>query len=139
MVLLKFEIVNPHDPYVMEAESFEVACVSMLLLAEGNYGLTSLDEPKGKDMPVMVFWDDVGFNKWSQEEFGKSMDQMLEQIDRDKVHCERVVSALETIRLTSGERTSMTALIPYAKRLAQGLRNKVKQMESAGNENVSNA
>ncbi len=125
MALLKFEVINPHDPYVMEAETFEVACVAALLLAEGQYGLTSLDEPKGKDMPVMIFWNDDDYNKWSHEAFGKNLEQMLEEIEKDKAHKERVALALDTIRIQDGKQiTSMTDLAKCAKKLAKGLREK---------------
>jgi hypothetical protein len=48
-----FKIVNPSDPYTIEASSLDVAVMDSVLLGQGNYQFTSLDG--GQDIPFFAF------------------------------------------------------------------------------------
>ena len=56
-----FNIVNPSDPYTIEASSLDVAVMASVLLGQGNYQFTSLDG--GQDIPFFAFG---GGDKWTQ-------------------------------------------------------------------------
>jgi len=74
-----FEIINPSDPYTMEADDFEVACVANVFLGEGAYGLRQIDGDDNK-MPILLF----GANKWFIETFGTEFELVLKRCLEEK-------------------------------------------------------
>ena len=48
-----FNIVNPSDPYTIEAPSLDVAAVASILLGQGRYPFDSLDG--GENVPLFMF------------------------------------------------------------------------------------
>lgn len=69
-----FEIINPCDPYTMDAPSLELAAVAIALIGEGQMGLKEI----GGDAEVPVFLTG-GHDEWFQEHCGKTFEQALEQ------------------------------------------------------------
>jgi hypothetical protein len=70
-----FKIVNPSDPYTIEASSLDVAVMASVLLGQGNYQFTSLDG--GKDIPFFAFG---GGDKWTQEYFKESLMELSNRV-----------------------------------------------------------
>ncbi len=70
-----FEISNPSDAYTIEADSFEVAAMAVLLLGQGNYGVHQLDGPEDdrKEMPIMIIATEKQIEEWCQDNFGASL------------------------------------------------------------------
>lgn len=61
-----WEIINPSDPYTMEADDFEVATVACYTLGGGRMGLREIGGA-ARTVPVMLFgWD----RAWFAEHFG---------------------------------------------------------------------
>lgn len=79
MTILRFELVNPSDPFTFTAPSLEVAAQAVLLIGEGFYGGKSLDG--GTDVPMFAFMRDAGMDAWFREQFGKTADESLEGRD----------------------------------------------------------
>ena len=51
---MKFDLVNPSDPYTLEADDLQVAGVACCLLGNGKYGLTGLGDDAGQDVPMFL-------------------------------------------------------------------------------------
>jgi hypothetical protein len=99
-----FEIINPSDKAFIEASIFEVACVAVSILGEGQYGLKEVDGDN--KMPVFLFGNPDYFFK---NKFGKTFEEVLVSTDRDEI-----VKALESVRL-EGERTSLNDIVGAAR------------------------
>jgi hypothetical protein len=81
-----YEISNPSDACTVVAEEDAVACVAVMLLGEGMYGL---DLGGGKSMPVMILGADP--DRWLQEECGRTIDDVL------KRNLDEVIACLESL------------------------------------------
>lgn len=51
---MKFEIINPSDPYTMEADDLEIAAVSVSFLGDGKYALEGIDDAQGNNVPMFL-------------------------------------------------------------------------------------
>jgi hypothetical protein len=76
MSALRFELINPSDPFTFTAPSLEVAAQAVLLIGEGAYGGKSLDG--GKDVPIWLFGSP---DPWFRENFGKTCEESLDSRD----------------------------------------------------------
>lgn len=63
-----YSIVNPSDPYTIEASSLDVAAMAAILIGQGRYGLKSLDD--SESMPILAFG---GAEEWFQKNFRESI------------------------------------------------------------------
>lgn len=70
-----YEIINPSDPYCIEADDPKVACVAVAILGEGMYALKQGDEDI---MPIFL----VDPDEWFREQFRGSFGEVLNSIDR---------------------------------------------------------
>lgn len=75
-----FEIINPSDPYTMECDDFQVACVTTLILGEGFYSIRQIGGDNS--MPILLFG---AHDAWFIEQFGKSFEQCLADIPYKKI------------------------------------------------------
>ena len=73
--MLLFKIVNPSDPYTLEASSFDVAVTTTVLLGQGKYPLDSLDG--GENVP---FFSLGGADAWCQRHFKESLMEMSNRV-----------------------------------------------------------
>jgi len=72
--MLLFKIVNPSDPYTIEADSLDVAAVTTVLLGQGKYPLTSLDG--GQDVPLFMF----GADEWCKKVFSEDLMELSNRV-----------------------------------------------------------
>ena len=70
-----FEVINPCDPYTLEAPNLELAAVAIALIGEGQMALKEI----GGDAEVPLFLMGSHLDEWFQERFGKTFEQALEQ------------------------------------------------------------
>lgn len=63
-----FSIVNPSDPYTIEAPALGIAVMASILLGQGKYAFKSLDG--GEDVPIFSFG---GGDDWCSKHFGESL------------------------------------------------------------------
>jgi len=80
-----YEIVNPSDQYTLQAERFEVACVTTLLLGDGKYGLRSTSD----NMPILLFGN---HEEWVKRRFDCSVDELIASVSLDEL-----ATCLETV------------------------------------------
>jgi len=72
---LLFNLVNPSDPYTIEAPSLDIATLAALLLGQGKYPLTSLDG--GENVPHFLFG---GTDAWCKEHFGENLMELSNRL-----------------------------------------------------------
>lgn len=119
---MKFEIVNPSDPYTMEAPSLELAAVAVCFLGNGKYPLTGLDDARGQDVPPFLFG---GHDEWFTEKFGANFEAVCKRAIQEQN--EALALTLESVTLTSSRRSSMNDIGGRAKKLAQAVRMEAKE------------
>lgn len=76
-----YEIINPSDPYTIEADALDVALVACIFLGRGQYAF----EPIGGDdtlrIPMFIFG---GTDQWCQEHFHQSIQVIVDRVLKDK-------------------------------------------------------
>lgn len=82
---IRYEIINPSDPYTLEWENFKIACVSVMLVGNGKYALEPLTKG-GRKMPPFIFG---GAKEWFKEEFSEEFDSVVELNKQDISDCLR--------------------------------------------------
>jgi hypothetical protein len=73
--MLLFKIVNPSDPYTIEASSLDVATVAAILLGQGKYPFESLDG--GQDVPHFLFGK---VDVWAKEHFNETVMELSNRV-----------------------------------------------------------
>lgn len=114
---MKFELINPSDPYTVEAADFMVGAVAACLLGDGKYGLRGLDEDAEARMPVFLLTNP---DEWFIDKFGMTYESAA-------LHCiqtrtEELAQALESVTLTSDHRSSLNDIGRRAKAIAEAVR-----------------
>lgn len=88
-----FEISNPSDAYTIEAETLVVAGVATLLLGEGKYGLSGVDDAEA-GMPIFLFG---GHEQWLATQGVPNLDAFLD------ANYASLAEALESVTIGSAE------------------------------------
>ena len=116
---MKFEIINPSDPYTMEADDLRVAAVAVCLLGNGKYGLDALgeDRDKGNNVPVFIFG---GHDEWFEPRFGATYEDTAKQVLEQRT--DALARAFDSVTLLRAERSSMNNIGAKAKELARVVR-----------------
>ena len=85
-----FELVNPSDAVTFECEDVRVACVAVLVLGEGKYGLT---DTKGDSvLPLFMFGGMDPVNAWFKEQH--DIDDVMEWMN---AHLEEMATFLDSM------------------------------------------
>jgi hypothetical protein len=113
VTLLRFELVNPSDPFTFTASSLEVAAQAVLLIGEGTFGGKSLDG--GTDVPIFIFGRDP--DPWFQENFGKTAEESFDTRDDNAL-----AECFESFTLGRERATSLNDIGGRAKQYAEALR-----------------
>lgn len=117
---MKFEIVNPSDPYTMQADDLRIAALACILLGEGKYGLRSEDGSTA--MPLFILG---GHDAWFVEKFGATLQHVYDSIVADSLPA--LAACLESVKLPGGaERSSMNNIGGYAAEMAVRIREMIK-------------
>lgn len=122
---MRFEIINPSDPYVMEACDLEVAAVAICLLGEGQYSLKGLAGDAGTDVPFFMLG---GVDAWFTEKFGRNFQDTVNRVVSDRVA--ELAAALDSVTLARGERSSLNDIGRQAAEMAQVLRERAGKQEA---------
>lgn len=104
---MKFEIINPSDEAYLEADDFENAVLSCVVIGDG-YALKQVDGEL--EMPIPLFSD---FEVWFQKQFGKTFEESLKKMNKKEIK-----KILESVHL-KGERTSLNDFTKYAHAMAK--------------------
>lgn len=116
---MKFEIINPSDAYTFEAPDLMVAATVICLLGNGQYSGRGIEETAGTDIPFFVFG---GADEWFTEKFGTNYDETVGGLLAEKPI--ELAESFESVKLVSGERTSMNNIGGRAQRIAVQIRDK---------------
>jgi hypothetical protein len=71
-----YEIINPSDPYTIEAPSLDVAFVACLFLGTGQYAFKPLDED-GEEIPLFIFG---GMEAWCAEHLEEGFEAVVTRV-----------------------------------------------------------
>ena len=118
---LRFDIINPSDPYTMEAVDLKTAAVAVCLFGDGKYPLQGLDESAGLSVPPFLLG---GHDEWFTAQFGANFEAITKQAI---AQCDNLASALESVKLESDRRSSMNDIGTRAKGLAKAIRAKAAE------------
>ena len=91
-----FEIINPSDPYTMEAPDLEIAACAVCLLGSGQYGLKELGGDKTGNMPVFPLND---HDAWFTKQFGRDFSASMDEAIKTRRHV--LAGALASVRIGS--------------------------------------
>lgn len=91
-----FEIINPSDPYTMEAPDLEIAACAVCLLGSGQYGLNELSGDKTGHVPVFLLG---GHDEWFSKQFGKDFGASMDEAIKTRRHV--LAAALASVRVGS--------------------------------------
>ena len=69
-----FRIVNPHDPYTMQADILEIAAVSVCIIGNGEY---ALEEISGDKSAIVPFFNVITPDEWFTKQFGRTLEQSV--------------------------------------------------------------
>ena len=105
-----YELSNPHDKILLDAEDLLDACCAALFAGRGYYGVYPVDG-EGEGMPPFPFG---GAAQWIELHGGG--DALL-----GRVKTPGVIAALRSFRWAHGERSSTSDPVGYAHRLAEKL------------------
>lgn len=122
---MKFNLINPSDPYTFEADDLEVAAVMVCLLGDGKYLADALgeDADKGNNVPAFLFG---GHDEWFVSKFGMNYADTAEHCLQHRV--DDLARAFESVQLQLGSerRSSMNDIGARARALAQVIRRKAE-------------
>lgn len=111
-IAMMYELINPSDPIVFEADNDKVAQLSALFVGNGKHGVT--EYPKGrKVLPVLI----MGWRQWWLDTHDQeSPEESLLEVKEDIVKCMRSFKIKD-----DGERSSMNDICGRASESADGL------------------
>ena len=111
-----YEIVNPSDPYTLEADDLSLAAIACILLGEGQYSLRTQDGETA--MPLFIFG---GHNEWFIKKFGVDVQSLHDSIWNNSLPA--LAACLESVKMPYGrERSSMNDIGGYAAEMAGKIR-----------------
>ena len=116
---MRFNLINPSDPYTLEADDIEIAAVAVCLLGCGKYPADALgdDANKGNNVPAFLFG---GHDEWFESRFGGTYEAVAERCLKDRA--DAVARAFESVKLGSKRRTSLNDIGGKARELAEVVR-----------------
>lgn len=120
---MKFEIINPSDPYTMEADDLQIAAVAVCLLGDGKYAAKGVEADSGQDVPIFLFG---GVDEWFTEKFG--MDYFETASHTLNNRNDALARAFESVKLARGERSSINDIGGRACSIAKAIREKASAL-----------
>lgn len=118
---MKFELINPSDPYTIEGADLMIVAVAACLLGDGRYGLDGLGEAEGIKMPIFIL---ASADDWFREKFSMNYEGAATYCVHKRG--EELAQALESVALTSGRRSSLHNIGRKAQQLACAVREAAK-------------
>lgn len=85
-----FRILNPSDPYTIEASSLDVAAMVSILIGQGNYSFESLNG--GESIPHFAFG---GGDEWAQKHFQEDLMELSNRVMDTKLS--QVADCLDSV------------------------------------------
>ncbi len=110
---MRQKISNPHDEATIECSDWIAACLAVLFVGEGKYGIMG-----EKRMPVFILG---GAEEWIKQEFRMGLEEAIETVGYA-----RIADALETMNWEH-EWSSLTDFVGYGHKIAETLRTKAQK------------
>lgn len=123
---MKFNLVNPSDPYTLETDDLQIAAVACCLLGNGKYGLTGLGNDAGQDVPVFLLG---GHDEWFVSKFGMSYEDTATHALNHRN--DALARAFESVTLGRDKRSSINNIGEKARDIAQAIRRKATELDAA--------
>lgn len=120
---MKFDLVNPSDPYTLEADDLQVAAVACCLLGNGKYALIGLGDDFGQEVPVFLLG---GHDEWFTSKFGMTYEETATHTLNHRN--DALARAFESVTLGSERRSSLNDIGGRARDIAQDIRRKAKEL-----------
>lgn len=119
---MEYEIINPSDPYRMEAEHLDTAAIAVCLLGDGQYAARPVGG--GDEVPVFLFESP---DPWFASRFGASYIETAKDVILRRG--EELARVLDSVALRPGrERSSLNDIGARAKALAEAVRRKAAEV-----------
>jgi hypothetical protein len=116
--MMQFEIINPSDPYTMQAPDLKIAAVVVVLLGQGKYALKCTDG-RSEGVPLFLFG---GHDKWFINQFGTNLSDTIDKVIEERA--EELALAFDSVTLGRDERSSMNDIGGRAQQYAKNVRAK---------------
>jgi hypothetical protein len=114
---MKWELVNPSDPYTVESDNFKCAAIAAILVGQGKYALDPIEGTnKEFSMPIFLFG---GHDEWFKEHFHESVEAALDDCMETKAGS--LIAALRSISIADEKRSSMNNIGAYAQEIAANM------------------
>lgn len=91
-----FNVVNPSDPYTMDAPDLMSAAVAVCLIGEGKYGLTQIDAVDGEQPKIVPVFLLTSHEDWFTEHFGQGFADTL-TVATSAEHMPNLIKALDSL------------------------------------------
>lgn len=124
---MKFKLINPSDPYTIEGPDLMIVAVAACLLGDGKYALKGIDEDEEIKMPIFTLSKSGALSKaddWFAEKFSMTYEGAAEYCIHKRG--EELAKVLESVKLTSGRRSSMNNIGRRAELMAGAVREAAK-------------
>lgn len=118
---MKFNLINPSDPYTIEGADLMIVAVAACLLGDGKYGLDGIGEDEGIKMPIFIL---AKADDWFAEKFSMNYEGAAEYCIHKRG--EELAKVLESVKLTSGRRSSLNNIGRRAELMAGAVREAAK-------------
>jgi hypothetical protein len=76
-----YEIINPSDPYTIEAQSLDVAAVACLFLGRRQYAFDPIGSDDSPEVPLFLFG---GTDEWCLKHFNESFESVVNRVTKEK-------------------------------------------------------
>lgn len=112
---MRFELINPSDPYTFEADNMLIAAVAVCLLGNGRYPADALGEDANlsNNVPAFLFG---GHDEWFTARFGGTFEAVTREALTQRG--EAVVQCLRSVTLGRAQRSSLNDIGKSARLLA---------------------
>lgn len=118
---MKFELINPSDPYTIEGADLMIVAVAACLLGDGRYGLDGLGEAEGVNMPIFIL---ASADEWFREKFSMNYEGAATYCVHKRG--EELAQALDSVTLVSDRRSSLNDICWKAQQMARAVREAAK-------------
>ena len=89
---MRFNIINPCDPYTMLAVDLEIAAVAISAIGEGKYALEEIGGDRSGQVPFFITG---GHDEWFTKQFGRNFEATVEHVVTNRA--EALVKALASV------------------------------------------
>jgi hypothetical protein len=91
-----FSIINPSDPYTMEAPDLEIAAVAVCLIGNGKYALREISGDQSGFVPMFPFG---GHDAWFMKQFDRDFSASVKVVSETPARRTQLIKALASVNI----------------------------------------